>query len=178
MTKPPEGGFVAAGCAILQTGHILDGCQHFIVRAVSAGALRRHGVDALDCRRQQTVEAAFCVCTGLPGSGILILRRTQQANAMASVAVLGDDVATATRSATGSCSGDCTHALAFLARYADFTYRLQTLGNAIVGRSLSAHRPQGQYGGVGHQHLLSPVHLTPSSWLETPAATVRERATV
>src|SRR5690606_20327045 len=151
---------------------------HFIVRAVCTGALRRHGIDALDCRRQQSVQTTLCVRAGLPGSGIVILRRTQQADAMASVAVLGDDVATATRGTTSSCSGDCTHALGLLARYAAFTYRLQALGNGIVGRSLSAHRPQGQYGGVGHQHLLSPVHLTPSSWLETPAATVRERATV
>src|SRR5690606_484570 len=141
MTKPPEGGFVAAGCAILQTGHFLDSCQHFIVRAVCTSALRRHGIDALDCRRQQSVQTTLCVRAGLPGSGIMILRRTQQADAMASVAVLGDDVATATRGTTSSCSGDCTHALALLARYADFTYRLQALGNGIVGRSLSAHRP-------------------------------------
>src|SRR5690606_24923479 len=58
---------------------------------------------------------------------------------------------------------------------ADFANQLQAPGDSFVGRSLSAHRPQGQYGSVGHQNLLSPVHLTPSSWLETLAATVRER---
>src|SRR5690606_39660723 len=67
------------------------------------------------------------------------------------------------------------NALALLTLDADFANRLQTLGDSFVGRSLSAHRPQGQYGSVGHQNLLSPVHLTPSSWLETLAATVRER---
>ncbi|MCY1416144.1 hypothetical protein D9M71_316450 [compost metagenome] len=93
------------------------------------------------------------VSTLFPGSGIADLRRTQHASGVAGATVLGNDVVRRTRAAASSgCYG--ANALAFLTLYADLAYRLDALGDGVVGRGLGANSPQGQYGSMGRQHLL------------------------
>ena len=106
-----------------------------------------------------------------PGGSVANFRRAQDTRGVAGTAVLGDDVIGSTCRAAGSgCYS--THALAFLAHYTDLADRLEALGNGFVGRGLSSHCPQGQYGSRCYQDLFNQVHGTPSSWLVTLAATV------
>src|SRR5690606_34017896 len=155
---------------VLQTGHLLDRFAQLVVRAIGTGAFRRHGVDTGDGFGQDAVEAALVVGALFPGSGVTDFRSTQYAGAMAGVAVLGDDVVSGAGTTGGS--GDGFDALALFAHDAHFADRLEALGDGFIGRGLSSHCPQGQYGSRYCQHFLHQIHGTPSSWLVTPAATV------
>ena len=97
--------------------------------------------------------------------------------AMAGTAELVDDIVRGHRTAA---SGTRHHldALALFALDTDLPDGFDPLGDFIVGRSLSAHSPQGQYGNRCRQHLSYQIHAYTSSWLVTPAATVRGRAQV
>ncbi|MOA41088.1 hypothetical protein D3C78_1630210 [compost metagenome] len=80
-------------------------------------------------------------------------RRAQQAGAMAGIAMLGNDVFRCLGTATpASRSGDF-HALALFALDTDLADWLKALGNFVVGRSLSADSPEGQYGCWYGQHF-------------------------
>jgi hypothetical protein len=77
---------------------------------------------------------------------------------MASVAVLGNDIVTATRCSTGRRRSRGGYTGALLARDTHLTDRLDALGNGFIGSRLGAHSPQGQYGSLGYQHLVSQLH--------------------
>ncbi|MNC62732.1 hypothetical protein D3C75_1127860 [compost metagenome] len=72
---------------------------------------------------------------------------------MASVAVLGDDFIRGLGTAAASSRCDF-HTLAFLTLYTHLADRFQSLGDVVVGRSLCADCPKGQYGSWYGQHFL------------------------
>src|SRR5690606_9327552 len=109
----------------------------------------------------QAVQTTFLVGTLLPGSGVAGLRRTQHAGIVAGATVGVDHVVRRLGATTGG-NGHGADALALFTLDADLAHRLDALGDLFVGRSLSAHSPQGQYGGLSRQHLLDQVHGTPS----------------
>src|SRR5690606_10556664 len=102
------------------------------------------------------------VGTGGPGCGIAGLRRIEQAGTMAGGAELAIDLFAAAGSAARGSGSAGTRRCALFTLNTYFTHRLQTLGDGFVGRSLSAHCPQGHYGSLCYQDLLNQVHLTPS----------------
>jgi hypothetical protein len=57
--------------------------------------------------------------------------------------------------ATAASRGRDFHPFAFLTLHTHLAYRLQALGNVIVGRSLSADCPKGQYDSWCGQHFLN-----------------------
>lgn len=109
---------------------MLDRGFQLVVRAIGAGAFRRHGVDTGNRLGQQAIEAALLLGALAPLGLVANLRRAQQAGAVAGVAGLADDVFAGTRTAaTGGCR-DGADAFAFLALYADLAYRLGRLAIA------------------------------------------------
>src|SRR5690606_1806239 len=85
--------------------------------------------------------------------------------AMACRTELAIDFFAATGSAASGSHSAGTCRCAFFALNTNFTNRLETLGNGFIGRSLSAHCPQGYYGSLRYQDLLNQVHLIPSCGL-------------
>lgn len=172
--KTAQRAVFSAKPALLQAGHRLNRSQYLVIRAGGAGTFRRHRVDTGDGVLEQAIESAGSTGTGLPGSAITDggSAHGRCSGTMAGAAVCRDDFIAAARATAGRCAGYCAHTFAFFALDADFTYRLQSLGDFVIGRSLSAHSPQGQYGSLCRQHLLDQVHGTPSLWLVTLAATV------
>ncbi|MCY1180472.1 hypothetical protein D9M73_209180 [compost metagenome] len=78
---------------------------------------------------------------------------------MAGGADLADDFLAGTCTATAASGRYGANAFAFLALYADFAHRRDTLGDCVIaGRGLSAYSPQGQHGGLSHQHFFNQVH--------------------
>ncbi len=72
---------------------------------------------------------------------------------------LADNLFARTRGTATTGSSDGANAFAFLALDADFADRFETLGNGvIIGRSLNAQCPQGQYGSLGCQDFSNQVH--------------------
>src|SRR3546814_4861645 len=125
---------------------------------------------------EQAVQTTGSIGTGRPGCTVTGLRRIQQAGAVAGSAELAVHVGTATGGTTGGGGSAGTSGCALVTLNTYFAHRLEALGDCFVGRSLSAHCPQGQYGSLCYQDLLNQVHLTPSLWLDTPAATVSRAA--
>ncbi|CAI8981135.1 hypothetical protein EMIT048CA2_60102 [Pseudomonas chlororaphis] len=87
-----------------------------------------------------------------PGSGVADFRRAQQAGTVASIAMLGNHFVWSLRTTATGGNSDF-HTLAFLPLDADLANRLEALGNIVVGRSLSADSPEGQYGCWCSQHF-------------------------
>ncbi|OAE16391.1 hypothetical protein A2T76_12260 [Pseudomonas brenneri] len=86
-----------------------------------------------------------------PGSSVTDFRCAQQASAVASSTVFGDDLVRRFRAA--ACCHSDFHPLAFFALNTDLPDGFKTLGNIIIGRSLSAGSPKGQYGCWYSQHF-------------------------
>ena len=79
-------------------------------------------------------------------------RRAQNTWGMAGTAVLSNDVIGSTHRRQRQQRQH--HTLALFTHHTDLANRLQSLGNGIVGRGLSSHCPQGQYGSRGYQDFL------------------------
>ena len=126
-------------------------------RAVRASAFGWHGVDAGNGLGQDAIQAALMVSAFFPRGGIANLRRAEQTAAMASIAVLGDDLIWGLGTPAPRCNSHF-HAFAFLALDAHLANRLQAFGNVVIGRSGCAHCPEGEYGCWYGQHLLDLVH--------------------
>lgn len=129
---------------------------------------------------EQAIKATGGAGTGLPGTGIANTwcAHGRGGSTMASATMGSYHVITAARATAGRCAGDSANTFAFFALDTDFTNRLEALGDFVIGRSLSAHSPQGQYGSLCRQHLFDQVHGTPSLWLVTLAATVSRAGAV
>ena len=114
---------------------MLDSGEQFVVRAISTGAFRRHGVEAADGVLEQAVDATTRVGALFPGSGVADFRRIQQAGAVASATELADDGLATTRGTTG-CRSSRASRCAFFTLNTNFAHRLEPFGDFIVGRSL------------------------------------------
>lgn len=65
--KPLVSGFFTQDIGVLQAGHLFDGALEVVIRAIGAGAFRRHGVDAGNGLGQDAVEAALVIGALFPG---------------------------------------------------------------------------------------------------------------
>jgi hypothetical protein len=130
--KPLVSGFLAK-IGLFQTRHLLDRTLEVSIRAIGARAFRRHGVEPSDGLGQDAIKAALVVGALFPGGGVTDFRCAQQASAVASIAVFGDDRRRGVIShrRRGSCHSHF-HPLAFLALNTDLTHRLKTLCDLII----------------------------------------------
>ena len=87
-----------------------------------------------------------------PGGCVTDFRRAQQASAVASIAMLGNHFVRGFGT-TAACRSSDFHPLALLTLNADLADWLKAFGNIVVGRSLSADCPKGQYGCWYGQHF-------------------------
>jgi hypothetical protein len=72
---------------------------------------------------------------------------------MASIAMLGNHVFRRFRTTSAASRSRDFHPLALLALYTDLADWLKALGDFVIGRSLSAGSPEGQYGCWYGQHF-------------------------
>src|SRR5450830_135915 len=144
---------------LFQPGHFLDRTFELVIGAIGTGAFWRHRVKTGDGLGQQATEAALVIGAIFPGRGVADFRRTQQAGAVAGVAMFGNHLIRCFRTAATAHGSRHFHALAFFALDTHLAHRLEALGDIVIdGRSLSADCPQGDYGCWYGQHFHNWIH--------------------
>ncbi len=146
---------------------MLDRVQDLFIRAISTGAFRRHGVQAINRRlNQQAHIAAVRIQTRLPGRAVSSLGSTQYAAAMAGRAVFAIKLFTCTWTAASSRATASHFFRAGITNQADRAKGLQTIGDGLfVGRCSKGitgnyyqHGRRGQQNFSQSHHLMHPHH--------------------